>query len=146
MPARTLVLPLTVKVKDVMDKKVFSLDANATVEDAVRMMVQNNVWSLVVERRSLPEGDVTERDILRRCLGKGLVPSRTPVGDIASSPLITVNPDANIREAMNQMAARDVRRLFVVDKGKIVGRITQTELFQSTLSVMEILSSLSSQL
>lgn len=146
MPARTLVLPLTVKVKDVMDKKVFSLDANATVEDAVRMMVQNNVWSLVVERRSLPEGVVTERDILRRCLGKGLVPSRTPVGDIASSPLITVNPDANIREAMNQMAARDVRRLFVVDKGKIVGRITQTELFQSTLSVMEILSSLSSQL
>ena len=139
-------MPLTVKVKDVMDKKVFSLDANATVEDAVRMMVQNNVWSLVVERRSLPEGVVTERDILRRCLGKGLVPSRTPVGDIASSPLITVNPDANIREAMNQMAARDVRRLFVVDKGKIVGRITQTELFQSTLSVMEILSSLSSQL
>ena len=139
-------MPITVKVKDVMDAKVFSLDAGATVEEAVRMMVQNNVWSLVVEKRNLPEGVVTERDVIRRCLGKGLVPSKTSVGSIASSPLITISPDATTREAMDQMAAKDIRRLFVVDKGKIIGRVTQTGLFQSTLSVMEILSSLSNQL
>ena len=89
---------------------------------------------------------VTERDVIRRCLGRGLDPAKTPVGGIASSPLITTGPEATIREAMDLMAGKDIRRLFVVDKGKIIGRVTQTELFQSTLSVMEILSSLSDQL
>ena len=44
---------------------------------------------------------------------------------------------------MDKMAANNIRRLFVVDKGRIIGRITQTEIFQSTLSVMETLSELS---
>ena len=139
-------MPITVKVKDVMDTKVHSVEAGLPVLDAVKLMVKNNVWSLLVNRRGLPEGVVTERDILRRCLGKGLSLAKTSVGTIASSPLITIGPDATIREAMGLMAAKEIRRLFVVDDGKIVGRVTQTELFQSTLSVMEILSSLSSQL
>ena len=139
-------MPVTVKVKDVMDTKVYAIDEKATVEDAIRQMIQKNVWSLVVERNKLPAGVVTERDVIRRCLGKGLVPSKTPVGNIASSPLKTIGPEEAKREAMDKMAAKDIRRLFVVENGKITGRITQTELFQSTLSVMEILSSLSSTL
>lgn len=139
-------MPITLKVKDIMDRKVYSLDAGATVEKAVRDMIQNKVWSLVVEKRGLPEGVITERDVIRRCLGKGLDPAKTSVGSVSSSPLITIGPDATIREAMDLMAAKDIRRLFVVEKGKIIGRVTQTELFQSTLSVMEILSSLSNQL
>jgi CBS domain-containing protein len=139
-------MPITMKVKDVMDRKVFSLDAGATVDEAVKLMTRNNVWSLVVQERGLPEGVVTERDIIRRCLAKGLATAKTSVGSIASSPLITIGPDATMREAMDLMAAKDIRRLFVVDNGKIIGRITQTEIFQSTLSVMEIISSLSNTL
>jgi CBS domain-containing protein len=139
-------MPVTMKVKDVMDTKVFSLDASSTVDDAIKSMIKNGVWSLIVERRGLPEGVVTERDVIRRCLGKGMVPSKTSVGSIASSPLVTIDPNATLREAMDVMAAKDIRRLFVVDKGKIIGRVTQTEVFQSTLSVMEILSSLSNTL
>jgi CBS domain-containing protein len=138
-------MPVTMKVKDVMDTRVVLLDANATVDEAIKKMLQNNVWSLVVEKRGLPEGAVTERDIIRRCLAKGLLPAKTSVGSISSSPLVTIAPDATIRQAMDLMAAKEIRRLFVVDKGKIIGRVTQTELFQSTLSVMEVLSSLSSQ-
>jgi CBS domain-containing protein len=134
------------KVKDVMDTKVYSVEAGLPVVDAVKMMVKNDVWSLIVNQRGLPQGVVTERDILRRCLGKGLSLAKTPVGTIASSPLTTISPDASIREAMDLMAAKSIRRLFVVEKGKIVGRVTQTELFQSTLSVLELLSSLSGQL
>jgi CBS domain-containing protein len=139
-------MPITLKVKDVMDKNVVSVDSVATVDDAIKKMIQNKVWSLLVDKRGLPDGVVTERDIIRRCLAKGMVPGKTPVGSISSSPLITIGPDASIREAMDLMAGKDIRRLFVVEKGKIIGRVTQTELFQSTLSVMEILSSLSMQL
>ena len=139
-------MPVTLKVKDIMDRKVHSLDAAATVDKAIGDMIQNKVWSLVVEKRGLPEGVVTERDVIRRCFGKGLDPAVTSVGSIASSPLISISPDTTIREAMDIMAAKDIRRLFVVEKGKIIGRVTQTELFQSTLSVMETLSSLSNAL
>jgi CBS domain-containing protein len=139
-------MPVTMKVQDVMDRNVVTVDANASVDDAVKTMIQNKVWSLVVERKGASEGVVTERDVIRRCVAKGLPTAKTTVGSIASSPLITIGPDATLREAMDLMAAKDVRRLFVVDKGKIVGRVTQTEVFQSTLSVMEILSSLTNVL
>ena len=132
-------MPIALKVKDVMDKNVFFLDAELTVEDAVGKMLKKKVWSLIIEKSGRPEGVVTERDIIQKCLGKGLSPAKTPVGSIASAPIMTVGPDATIRDAMDIMTAKDVRRLFVVDKGKIVGRITQTDLFQSTLALLETL-------
>jgi CBS domain-containing protein len=139
-------MPVTMKVKDVMDRNVVSIDSGATVDDAVQKMIQNKVWSLVVEKKGSPDGVVTERDVIRRCLAKRLSTSGTTAGSIASSPLITIGPDAALREAMDIMAAKDIRRLFVVENGRIVGRVTQTEVFQSTLSVMEVLSSLSNTL
>lgn len=135
-------MPIALKVKDVMDKNVFFLDAELTVEDAVGKMIKKKVWSLIIEKSGRPEGVVTERDIIQKCLGKGLSPAKTPVRSIASSPIMTVGPDATIRDAMDIMTAKDVRRLFVVDKGKIIGRITQTDLFQSTLALLETLSEL----
>lgn len=136
-------MPLTMKVRDVMDKRVVSIIYMATVDEAVKKMLQNNVWSLVVERKGAPWGVVTERDVIRRCVARGLSTAKTAVGSISTSPIITIPPDASMREAMDAMAARGIRRLFVVEKGKILGRITQTEVFQSTIDFMETLSSLS---
>lgn len=138
-------MPITMKVKDVMDDKVFTLDSEATVDVAIKKMIDGAVWSLVVEKSGSPWGVVTERDVIRRCLAKGMDPSKTTVGSIASSPLLSIGPEATIREAMDVMASKDIRRLFVVDKGRLTGRVTQTDLFQSTLSVMETLSTLTSQ-
>jgi len=135
-------MPLTVKVRDVMDKRVVSVIYMATVDEAVKKMLQNNVWSLLVERKGAPWGVVTERDVIRRCVAKGLSTTKTSVGSISTSPVVTIAPDATMREAMDAMAARQIRRLFVVEKGKIIGRITQTEIFQSTIDVMETLSSI----
>jgi CBS domain-containing protein len=136
-------MPLTVMVRDVMDKRVVPVIYMATVDEAVKKMLENNVWSLVVERKGAPWGVVTERDVIRRCVAKGLSTAKTSVGSISTSPIITISPDATMREAMDAMAAREIRRLFVVEKGKIIGRITQTEVFQSTIDVMETLTSLS---
>ena len=139
-------MPIAMRVKDVMDKRVVSVGYGTAVDEAVKRMIENDVWSLVVDRKGAPWGVVTERDVLRRCLAKGLSTSKTSVGSISSSPLITIGQEATMRDAMAAMAAKNVRRLFVVEKGKIIGRITQTELFHSTIDVMETLSSLSSQL
>jgi CBS domain-containing protein len=137
---------ITIRVKDLMEKNVVTVDSGTTVTDAIKVMLKSNVWSVVVVKRGLPEGVVTERDLIRRCVAKGLVPDRLPVEKIMSSPLITIGPDATIREAMSLMVEKGIRRLFVVDDGKIVGRVTQGHLFESTLDVMSSLSSLSGQL
>lgn len=139
-------MSVTLRVRDVMDKKVIAIDAGATIADAIRQMLKANVWSLLVERRGLPEGVVTERDVIRRCVGKGLSPDKMQVEKIMTSPLVTIGADATIREAMSQMVEKDIRRLFVVENGKIVGRVTQTTLFESTMELMSSLSSLSGQL
>ncbi len=136
-------MAIMLKVRDVMDNEVATVDSGATVTESIKEMLRAGVWSLVVEKRGLPEGVVTERDIIRRCFGKGLVPERVAVEKIMSSPLITIGPDATIREAMSLMVEKDIRRLFVVEAGRIVGRVTQSHLFESTLDVMSSLSSLS---
>jgi CBS domain-containing protein len=136
-------MPLTVKVRDVMDKRVVSVIYMATVDEAVKKMLENKVWSLVVERKGAPWGVVTERDVIRRCVAKGLSTAKISVGSISTTPIVTISPDATMREAMDAMASREIRRLFVVERGRIIGRITQTEVFQSTIDVMETLSSLS---
>jgi CBS domain-containing protein len=68
------------------------------------------------------------------------------VGEIMSSPIETISPDASLGEAMAKMVEKNIRRLFVVEQGKIIGRVTQTELFENTLNVMMTLSSLKSML
>jgi CBS domain-containing protein len=144
--SRRIPMGITIRVKDLMEKNVVTVDSGTTVTDAIKVMLKSNVWSVVVVKRGLPEGVVTERDLIRRCVAKGLVPDRLPVEKIMSSPLITIGPDATIREAMSLMVEKGIRRLFVVDDGKIVGRVTQGHLFESTLDVMSSLSSLSGQL
>ena len=136
-------MPLTEKVKDGMDKRVVTVGYTISVDEAVKRMLQNDVWSLLVERKGTPWGVVTERVIMRRCLVKGRCTDKSSGGSISSAPLITIGPEATMKQAMDKMAANNIRRLFVVDKGRIIGRITQTEIFQSTLSVMETLSELS---
>jgi CBS domain-containing protein len=139
-------MAVSIKVKDVMDRNVKFIESKATIADAVRVMIEAKVWSLVVTKGGLPEGVVTERDIIRRCLSKGLTTERLAVESIMSSPLITIGPDATIREAMSTMVEKDVRRLYVVENGKIVGRVTQTHLFETSLDVLSAISSLSGQL
>lgn len=139
-------MAIALKVKDVMDKNVVSIDLAATVSEAASTMIRAKVWSLVVVGRGLPQGVVTERDIIRRCVSEGLEPKRVKVEQIMSSPLITIGQDATIREAMSTMIEKDIRRLYVVEGGRILGRVTQTHLFQSNFDLMSSLAGLAGTL
>ena len=139
-------VPIAIRVRDLMDKEVESIDAAESVAEAVSAMIRSKVWSLLVVTQGLPQGVVTERDVLRRCVNRGLPPDKVKVGAIMSSPLITIDPDATVREAMSLMVRKDVRRLYVVERGKVVGRLTQTRLFQSNFDLMLSLSGLTGAL
>jgi len=128
-----------------MDTKVVQVDGKATVSDVIKAMLENNVWSVVVNVDGLPTGVITERDIIRRVIAKGST-LNVKAQDIMTSPIITISPDASLGEAMSKMVEKNIRRLFVVEKGRIIGRITQTELFENNLNVMMTLSSIRHQL
>jgi CBS domain-containing protein len=132
----------TVRVRDLMEKDIATIDKDATVSEAIRKMLQSGVWSLIVENKALPVGVVTERDILRRCVGKGLVPERVKVEEIMTTPIITVGPDATVGDALKLLIEKDIRRLYVVENGTIIGRVTQKSLLESSLNLMLSLTSL----
>jgi CBS domain-containing protein len=134
-------MPITLRARDLMDANVVFSDASTTVIDAVKKMVELNVWSLVVQKQGLPVGVVTDRDILRRCVARGLRMESAKLEEIMTAPLISIAPDAHIGEVMEKMVEKAIRRVYVIENGKVVGRITQTMLFEDSLNVMESLSS-----
>jgi CBS domain-containing protein len=132
-----------VSVRNNMENKVVYVDASETVMDASNKMLNNSVWSLVVLKGGLPEGVVTERDMIIRCLSKGLNPRTVSVEQIMSSPLITIGPEEPMRRAFEVMQEKNIRRVYVIENGKIIGRVTQTAACSSLLDLVSGLSSIS---
>ena len=128
------------RVRDAMDRNVIILDEGKTCMDAIKAMMEKKVWSVVVSRNGLPVGVVTERDIIRRVISKGRDVNRVRLGDIMSTPLVTIGPDEPIGRAMELMVTKEIRRIYVVEEGRIIGRITQTEAFRHILNVLMTLS------
>ncbi|MEM2273165.1 MAG: CBS domain-containing protein [Candidatus Bathyarchaeia archaeon] len=135
-------MPLTLRVRDVMEGGVVTLDGELPAIEAIKKMLENNVWSVIVTINDLPTGIVTERDILRRVIAKGYDVNKVPLKDIMSCPLITIDPDASFGEAWRIMVEKDIRRVYVIEKGKIIGRVTRAGLFQKLLDAVLALTSL----
>ena len=119
---------------------VLEIDADASVLDAVQLMVEKNVGSLLVTVGGEITGIVTERDYLRRVTLEGRTDAETRVGEIMSSPLVVVTPDTSIDECMAVMTDRRIRHLPVVEEGRVVGLVSIGDLvkFKSKQQTFEI--------
>ncbi|MEM3833461.1 MAG: CBS domain-containing protein [Thermoprotei archaeon] len=135
-------MPVALKVRDIMEGGVVVLDGNLPAIEALKAMLENQVWSVVISINDVPSGVVTERDLLRRVIAKGFDINRILLKEIMTSPLITISSDATLAEAWKLMTEKNIRRLYVVEKGKIIGRVTQTGLFNKLLEVMIAISSI----
>ena len=102
-------------------RRVLKIDADASVLEAVELMVEENVGSLVVTDSGDVTGIVTERDYLRRVALEGRTDAETSVREIMSSPLIVVTPETAIAECMALMTNKRIRHLPVVDAGEVAG-------------------------
>ena len=87
-------MPFTLRAWDVMDRDVVFVEKSTSVIEAIRRMVENSVWSVVVIDKGLPVGVLIERDFIRRCLLRRSYSNimQVPVEEIMSLPLITVGP------------------------------------------------------
>jgi CBS domain-containing protein len=113
-------------VNDVMTKDVISIDTNNTVFAAAELMSENEIGCLVVVDGHMPIGIVTERDFVRRVVAKKL-PLETKVSEIMSRSLITIDPEASLKEAARVMSSNKIRRLPVLKNNKLVGIIVAAD-------------------
>jgi len=114
-------------VGDILEDKgreVLQIDADATVFEAMRRMVEANVGSLLVSEGGRHVGIVTERDYLRRIALERRDDETTAVREVMSSPLVVVTPDTSIDECMAVMTDRRIRHVPVVDEGIVVGIVS----------------------
>ena len=100
---------------------VWSIGPNAMVIDAIRLMDEKNVGALPVVDNGTLVGIVSERDYTRKVILKGRSSKETPVNEIMTKQLVTVNPSNNVSECMRIITEKRVRHLPVLEGTKLVG-------------------------
>lgn len=117
--------------------KVLTTSGKSSVLEAIGIMSEANVGAIVIQDGDRPDGIFTERDYLRKIALKGLSSKNTPVSDVMSSPLITVQPSDDTSQAMAIMTERRCRHLVVVSGGKMVGIVSLGDLVKHMLQEKE---------
>lgn len=126
-------------VKGVMTGTPVAIKPDAPVRKALRVMIKKDIGSLVVVKKGKPVGIITERDVTRRSLRPARAGKKAyhmPVTSLMSRPLITVPPSTPVWEAFEKMVTRKVRRLPVVEKGRLLGIVTERDLFKWVIRVL----------
>lgn len=114
------------KAADVAETDLIVLDESVCIADAARAMREKRVSSVLVHRTvdMQPVGIVTERDILYKVVAEHRGPFKTALKEVMSSPLITIDGSASVKDAVVLMRENAIRRIPVTKEGKVVGMLT----------------------
>jgi CBS domain-containing protein len=137
----------TISVSGFVTRDVKTEKEDQNVITACRIMHENNIGCVVIVSKNganheKPIGIITERDVVR-LLGS-LNPSllQTPLHEIISKPLITISLNSSIKDAIQTMQQKNIRRLVIVDKEKMVGIITDKDIFRAIMNNQDLIPSL----
>jgi len=122
-----------VKAGDVMTKNVIYIDGSATVGEAVKTMLEKKVSALIVNTRNADDafGIVTRKDIVNKIVAYGKNPKDVKVHEIMTKPLITVSPGLSVEYCARLFAKTGIRRAPVFDGKKIVGILSNSDIFKT---------------
>jgi CBS-domain-containing membrane protein len=95
---------------------------------------------IIVDKSGNPAGIITERDIVQRVAARNVLPSEFNVGQTMSKPVASISPRATVNEAAKVMNHRKIRRLAVMDEGKLVGIVTMKDILQVTPAIIDLAS------
>lgn len=137
------------ELKDIMTKAVVSVHPNESVEVAARTMTQYNIGMLPVCANGKLCGVVTDRDIVTRCLAASRLPANTQVRQVMTQQVTTAGPHMEIGVAAHLMGRMQIRRLPVVEDGKLCGMVSLGDMAvheESTIDAGDALADVSSNL
>jgi CBS domain-containing protein len=125
------------QVGDLLGEKgteIFSIAPEATVAEAVRVLAEKGIGSLLVMKEGGLCGIVTERDYARKVVAGGLSSENTSVADIMTADVFTTGVEQNIDECMMLMTEKRIRHLPVVDGERVIGLISIGDLMKAIIS------------
>lgn len=126
------------KVRDVMTNPAIHISSAETVEVAARMLTHYNIGLLpVCSAEGKLCGVVTDRDMVTRCVALGKTPAKTTVREVMTGRVLSVQPDMKANVAAHLMGREQVRRLPVVENGKLCGMLSLADLTRQEQSVMD---------
>jgi CBS domain-containing protein len=118
---------MPISVRDAMTEDPRSIGASASVVEAARLMREEHIGSLPITDGEQLVGMITDRDITTRVVAETADLELTSVGDVYSRDPISVESDKDLEEALQLMARHQVRRLPVVEQGRLVGIVAQAD-------------------
>ena len=115
-------------IRDVMSSNPCAIDADKPVAYAAKMMKQEDVGLAPIVQGDRLIGTLTDRDIVVRVVAEGKDPQTVTAREVASTDLVTIDPQQDLDEALRLMASKQVRRLPVVEEGRLVGVLAQADI------------------
>ncbi len=131
------------RARDIMTAELRHIDRNSTIKEAATRIINEGVGALLVTENGSPVGIVTKRDIIWSVLFEKRDPNKETVDKIMSTPIITVNEDATIKEIVDVMLRNNISHLPVREKNKLIGIISDEDLLETLLDIVEYIESLS---
>ncbi|MBN1275702.1 CBS domain-containing protein [Candidatus Woesearchaeota archaeon] len=120
-----------ITVKDWMSKPVITIKPDVNILAAAELMTKHNIGCVVVsEDGKKPKGILTERDILGKIIAGEQDPKTTPVGDVMTKKVMTVDVKTSLLDISKIMSKNELRRVLVAEDGKMIGIITSRDLLQ----------------
>ena len=116
------------QIRDIMCKDVITIEDDKNAADAAKIISENDISFLVIIKDGLPIGVLSEKDFVRKLAAEDKQASNTPISEIMSYKFRWVEPSTSIEDAIQKMLNNNIRRLLVLEDGKLVGVITQTDL------------------
>jgi len=112
------------KVKEIMGSPAITEDENASVGRILKHIELSRVGSVVITKRGKSVGITVDHDIAAKVIMKDRNPDEVKAKEIMSSPLITVDAGTSVEEACGLLAEKGIRRLPVIEEGKLVGIVS----------------------
>ena len=128
---------MSTTVRGILSEKgsaVFAVAPDASVFEALERLAEHDVGALVVVEGEALVGVVSERDYARKVILAGRASRDTPVRDVMSAPVITVDIDDTVNACMARMADRRIRHLPVLDQGRLVGMVSVGDLVKAIIA------------
>jgi CBS domain-containing protein len=129
-------------VRDVMTKNPRVVRRDTSVQEVVATMNKFDISSVIVVQEERPVGIITHKDIMSKIVQSRIPPDAVTAREVMSTPIVTINEDASIDEAVRLMAKKNIKKLPVVTDQKLVGIITSMDLVREEPKLTALMESL----
>lgn len=138
----------SIGISEIANKNVKVIDQEQNIFDTSKVMMDNNIGSVVVvdnNESKNPVGIITERDIVRIVSTFSLADLEVPIRKLMSSPLITLSHNASVLDAMKLMYEQKIRRVIILGGNSLVGIVTEHDIFKFLMGNRELITTVMSE-